>query len=249
MFENIHLMIKLPSYDKLIIAIILIIIAVIIIKLSSFIIKKITNKFEVELTLSYLIRDSIKYIILIIVIIIVLRIFGVDITGILWSLGIIGLSIGFAGRDIISNFISGVFILSDKTVKVGEKIEVSGVVGKVKKVGFRTTTLLTAENKIVTIPNSALSKNPYSNYTYLNEHRIDLDIIVPYNKDLIILKEKLIKMYNTLDWTLENSQPRIDVVRFEDEGIVLKFGAWANDYSKRFEYKLELANKIREILY
>jgi len=237
------------KYTEIAIAIaILVIISVLIIRISSFIINRLTKKFDIELTLSYLLKDLVKYIVLIGAITVVLEIFGIDVTSIVWSLGIIGISVGFAGRDMISNFISGIFILADKTVKVGEKIEVNGVVGKVHKVGFRTTTLISSDNLIITVPNLVLSKNPYTNYTYLDEHRIDLDILVSYDEDLIELKKELLKIFNNLDWVVEDSTPRIDTQEFIDDGIKLQVSVWAEDYSKRFDYKLDLANEIRILL-
>jgi small conductance mechanosensitive channel len=234
--------------EKLISIIILIIITIIIIKILTFIINKVTKKFDLELTVSYLLKDFFKYIIYIIAITIGLKIFGVDIKSIIWSLGIISLSIGFAGRDIISNFISGIFILSDKTVKVGEVIETDDVHGKIKKVGFRTTTLLTADNSLITIPNSVFSSNPYINHTYLNEHRIDLDLLITYEVDLITWKKELVKKVSNLNWVLNTSEPKVFVKEFNEEGIKIVISVWAKDYFKIEEYRLILANEIRKLL-
>ncbi|KZX16259.1 mechanosensitive ion channel family protein [Methanobrevibacter curvatus] len=239
---------NLEGYEKIVAIIILIILSILLIKISEYIIKKSTVKFEIELTLSYLIRDSIKYIVIVSAIVIFLETIGIDITGIFWSLGIVGISVGFAGRDMISNFISGIFILADKTVKVGEKIEVDNVSGRVQRVGFRTTTLLTSDNILISIPNSVLSKNPYMNYTYLDEHRIDIDILVPYEKDLIELKKEILDIYCQFDWILPKTDPRFDTVGFEEKGIKIILSAWANDYEKRFEYKIILANEVRKLM-
>ncbi|MDR1820439.1 MAG: mechanosensitive ion channel family protein [Methanobrevibacter sp.] len=227
---------------------VLIIVSLSLIKLNSFIINKVTKKFSLELTVSYLIRDTIKYLIYIITITVELEILGVDVTGIVWSLGIIGISVGFAGRDMISNFISGMFILSDKTIKVGEVVEVDGVRGKVQKVGFRTTTLLTSDNSIITIPNSVFSSNPYTNYTYLNEHRIDLDILIPYKYDLIKWKDKINSEISDISWVLNDPKPKIFAKEFAKEGIKIKVSVWTKNFFKVEDYRLILANEIRKLL-
>jgi small conductance mechanosensitive channel len=234
--------------DELISILFLIIITIIIIKISMIIINKITKKFDLELTVSYLLKDLFKYIIYILAVTIGLRIFGINVTSIILSLGIISLSIGFAGRDIISNFISGIFILLDKTIKVGKVVETGDVHGKIKKVGFRTTTLLTSDNSLITIPNSVFSSNPYINHTYLNEHRIDLNILIAYEVDLITWKKELIKNVSNLKWVLNSSTPKIFIKEFNEEGIKIIVSVWAKDYFKIEEYRLILANEIRKLL-
>jgi small conductance mechanosensitive channel len=233
---------------KLISITILIIITLIIIKISMIVINKVTKKFDLELTLSYLLKDLIKYIIYIVAIAIGLKIFSVNVNSIILSLGIVSLSIGFAGRDIISNFISGMFILLDKTIKVGEVIETDNVHGKIKKVGFRTTTLLTPNNSLITIPNSVFSSNPYINHTYLNEHRIDLNILLVYDVDLINWKKELVKKVSNLKWVLDNSTPKIFVKELNEEGIKIIISVWAKDYFKIEEYRLILANEVKKLL-
>ncbi|KZX14889.1 small-conductance mechanosensitive channel [Methanobrevibacter cuticularis] len=227
---------------------IVLIISFILLQIFSYLVIKLSKKFDIEKTLSYLFRDFINYIIYIIAFIIILKILGIDITALILSFGIIGITIGFAGKDIISNFLSGIFILSDKTVKVGEVIEVNGVKGKVKKLGFRTTTLVTPDNAIVTIPNSVLSANPYVNYTYLEEQRIDLEISVPYNMNLDQFKIEFRKAISKLDWVLNSNTPKVFVKEMNGDNIKLKIIAWANDYSKVEDYRLLLADEVRKLI-
>ncbi len=81
------------------------------------------------------------------------------ITPILAGAGIVGLAVGFASKDVVANFISGIFILVDKPFKVGDKIEVKGIKGRVLKIGLRVTKLETEEGEIATVPNSILASN------------------------------------------------------------------------------------------
>lgn len=237
------------NYIGIIITIIAILaISLLLIHIFYYIINKASKRLDMDITVSYLLKDLIKYIIYIIAFVIILEIVGIDVTGLIVSLGIIGISIGFAGRDVISNFISGIFILSDKTIKVGEFIEVEDVKGKVEKVGFRTTTLITPDNSIVTIPNSVLSSNPYMNHTYLKEHRIDMIISLPYNIDLNQFKESFTKKIEELDWVLKNTPPKIFIKELKNSGIELKISAWGTDYSKVEEYRLNLAEEARKII-
>jgi small conductance mechanosensitive channel len=234
--------------DFLIYAIITVLISFIFVKLFSFLINKATKRFDIEITINYLLKDFVKYFISIIAFIIILNLAGIDVNGIVVSLGIVGISIGFAARDIISSFVSGIFIISDKTVKVGEIIEVEDIKGEVKKVGFRTTTLVTTDNLIVTIPNIVLAQNPYINHTFFDEHRIDLELIIPFNVSINEFKETFNKKISTLPWVLEDSSPRVVVKEMVNRGIKLKISAWAKDYSKIEKYRLNLADELRMII-
>jgi len=236
------------TFSFLVYTVITLIISFILIKLFSFLINKATKKFDIEITIKYLLKDLVKYLIYIVAFIIILTLAGIDVNGLFVSLGIVGITIGFAARDIISSFVSGIFILFDKTVKVGEIIEVQNIKGEVKKLGFRTTTVVTPDNLIVTIPNGVLAKTPYINHNFFDEQRIDLDVIIPFNVDINKFKDIFIQEIFTLEWVLEDSPPRVIVKEMIDTGIRLKISAWAQDYSKIEIYRLNLADKVRKII-
>lgn len=237
-----------PLVEFLVYSVLVVIISLILVKFFSFLINKATEKFKIEMTLNYLLKDLSKYSIYILAFIVILDMAGINISALVVSLGIIGISIGFAARDIISSFVSGIFILADKTVKVGEVIEVNDIKGKVKKLGFRTTTLITPDNLIVTVPNSVLAKNPYINYTFLDEHRIDLEVIIPFNVNINKFKKIFIQKVSNLEWALENSSPQIIVKEMVDTGLSLKISAWSKDYSEIENCRLDLADEVRNII-
>ncbi len=240
-----------PDYNymgSILTIIIIIVVAFVLTNIFAFLINKISKKFNLEITLNYLLKDLLKYSIWIIAFITILEVGGVDVSAIVVSLGIVGISVGFAARDIVSSFVAGMFILADKTVKVGEVIKIDDIRGKVKKLGFRTTTLVTPDNLIVTVPNSVLSKNPYLSYTYLDEQRVDLEIALPYNVDLEEFKSIFMEKIIGLDWVLDDSKPRVVVREMIPEGIILKISAWATDYSQIEIYRLNLANEARILI-
>ena len=128
-------------------------------KIGDRILNKIEQEFDLNLTAHYLFKDIIKYTIIIIAFAWILHVLGINLESIIISLGVVGIVIGLASQDIVSNFISGIFVISDKKVKVGEVIEVDGFKGTIKKVGFRNTTMINQDNFEITIPNSVLSRN------------------------------------------------------------------------------------------
>ena len=164
--------------------------SLLIIKWTSIFINQTGKKFEFDPTLIQVINEIIKYTIYAFAFTIILNEIGINITAIAVSLGIVGIAVGFAARDTISNFIAGLFVLGDKSFKVGDIIEISDVKGKVILMGFRVTKLITPDNNIVTIPNSNFSANVHINHTSLEEKMIGLDITIPYAVDVEdIIKE------------------------------------------------------------
>ncbi|RBQ23728.1 Small-conductance mechanosensitive channel MscMJ [Candidatus Methanobinarius endosymbioticus] len=237
-----------PFLEFLLYTVIVLIVSTVLVRILAFIINKLAKKFNIELTLNYLFKDLAKYVIYIFAFVIILGMAGVDINALIVSLGVVGVTLGFAAKDIISSFVSGIFLLADKTVKVGEVIEVEDIKGEVKKLGFRTTTLVTSDNLIVTVPNTVLSQNPYTNYTYFDKHRIDLEVILPLNVDIADFEKSLVKRISDLPWILENSNPQINVIEMNEEGSKLKISACSDEYSKIETCRLDLANEVRKLI-
>ncbi|MGL4670180.1 MAG: mechanosensitive ion channel family protein [Methanobacteriaceae archaeon] len=215
--------------------------------------KRSIKNLNLDPTIIHLVTDTVKYIIYILAIVMVLELFGVNVSGLVVSLGIVGIAIGFASRDILSNFISGIFVISDKTVKVGEVIKVNDYKGKVIKVGLRTTTIITESNKTVTIPNSVLSKTPYINYTYRNCAEVDFDgfpvkleFTVPTTTNIDLFRENSLKGLSAMGWSLKNPGITINIVNIDSEGINLRVTAWTENYSKTKKYRNEMAEIIRK---
>lgn len=238
---------------KIIYSIITILIASLLIFIFRYIFKRSIKQLNLDPTIINLVNDTIKYIISILAIVVVLELFGINVSGLVVSLGIVGIAIGFASRDILSNFISGIFVISDKTVKVGEVIEVNDYKGKVVKVGLRTTTIITEANKTVTVPNSVLSKNPYINYTYRDCVDVDIDVspvrlelTIPIDTNIDIFRENTLSGLSSMSWPVQEPKISINIINIDSEGINIRATAWISDYSKTNKYRNKMAEIIRQ---
>ena len=191
---------------------------------------------------------SVKYSIIAVTITVVLKELGWDVSAIVLSLGIVGVAVGFAARDTIANFISGMFILADKSFKVGDIVEMTGQSGKVTKLGLRVTTIKTEENKIITIPNSTFSKNIYVNYTTLETRRLGLDVNIPYEMDLEETVNSLVKVASECSWALGEPKPNVLIKEMTDTGIKASLNVWVSDPWKVATYRSQLALKVKDLL-
>ena len=106
-----------------------------------------------------------KYIVVTIAILTILGILGVDLTVLATSVGVAGIAVGFAARDIISNFLSGIFILIDKVYVVNDVVDIGGTYGIVDIITLRNTQIRTFDGNLVTVPNSQVANSKVINMT------------------------------------------------------------------------------------
>lgn len=232
-------------------ALIRIIIIIILTTILSRIITKILNKFERfkdDMTGIYLIRDIIVYIVYFIALMDILRLFGINLYGTLLSLGIVGIAVSLAAKDLISNLFSGIILIIGKSIKVGDTIELNKSKGVVEQIHLRTTTIKDDDGIISTIPNSTLTNNLFKIYKAPERYRVNVMAGLPLNIDLDEFNSYIIEKINALDGILDNPNPRIYAkdITFEQTNIKISF--WIKDYNKKDDYKLIITNDIRKFI-
>lgn len=232
-------------------ALIRIIIIIILTTILSRIITKILNKFERfkdDMTGIYLIRDIIVYIVYFIALMDILRLFGINLYGTLLSLGIVGIAVSLAAKDLISNLFSGIILIIGKSIKVGDTIELNKSKGVVEQIHLRTTTIKDDDGIVSTIPNSTLTNNLFKIYKAPERYRVNVMAGLPLNIDLDEFNSYIIEKINGLDGILDNPNPRIYAkdITFEQTNIKISF--WIKDYNKKDDYKLKITNDIRKFI-
>ncbi len=194
----------------------------------------------------YLIRDIIVYIIYFIALMNILRLFGVNLYGTLLSLGIVGIAVSLAAKDLISNLFSGIILIIGKSIKVGDTIEINKTKGVVQIIHLRTTVIKDDDGIISTIPNSTLTNNLYKLYKDPEKYRININAGLPLNIDIDEFNQYIIEKINELDDVLDNPKPRIFAkdITFEQTNVKISF--WIKDFNKKDDYKLIITNEIRK---
>jgi small conductance mechanosensitive channel len=110
------------------------------------------------------------------------------VTSLLAGAGVIGLALSFAFQDIAANFMSGILIAVRRPFKVGDNIETNSYAGTITKINLRTTTLDSFQGQKIMIPNKDVFQGPLTNFS-TGQRRIDLEVGVSYNDDLIKVRE------------------------------------------------------------
>ena len=149
-------------------------IKVIVIVITSFVLVKIFNRFVVRIAEERIkvkkghlihIQRFFQLVIYSIAVILILWVFDIDVTGLVAGLGVGALIIGFALKDIIENWVSGLLIISGKTYRIGDVIRVENLTGVVSDISLRTTKLKTYDRNVIIIPNSSILKQNVINLT------------------------------------------------------------------------------------
>lgn len=142
------------------------------------------KRFSNDMTVVYLVRDLINYIIYFIALMIILQFFGINLAGTLLSLGIVGIAVSFAAKDIISNLFSGIVLIVGKSIKVGDTIEINSKKGIIERINLRSTIISDDNGVKNNIPNSTLTNNAYLLFKKPEKYRIDILAGLPLNIDI-----------------------------------------------------------------
>tara|TARA_B100000745_G_scaffold290137_1_gene228800 strand:+ start:3631 stop:4680 length:1050 start_codon:yes stop_codon:yes gene_type:complete len=148
-------------------------------------------------------------------------VWGIDVTAWLASAGILGIAIGFAAKDTLSNLISGVFILADKPYSVGDYIVLgSGTEGIVSAVGLRSTRIRTFDDEEVTIPNGTIANEALTNKTAgPDTGRVKVAIGVGYGSDTLEVEQMLLDIANAHEKVLKDPEPSVRFTNFGESSL------------------------------
>ncbi len=194
------------------------------------------------------IQTVVKYVVLSLGVISTLAQIGVDTAGLLTSLGVVGLTIGFAARDTLSNIISGLFIFWDRPFVVGDLVEVDGHYGQVKEITMRSTRVVTVDGRMLAIPNSTIVNSTVASYTNFPHLRIDVAVTVGVNENLTRVRELLLALVAGDDRYLATPAPAVVVTALNDYNVAVELRAWIHDERAHVPTRLELRERVFETL-
>lgn len=203
-------------------------------------------------SLQYAISQIAANVVLVVGIFIVLQNTGIHLEALTVFAGAIGVGIGFGLQNITSNFISGLVILAERPITIGDRVEVAGVTGQVQKIRARSTVLVTNDNITTIIPNQKFIDSPVTNWTYGDPKvRFRVPVGVAYGSDVEKVRRALIEAAAEDPHTLEDPAPSVFFVEFGDSSLNFELVAWSDEMSnrpRRYRSDLNFAinRKLRE---
>jgi small-conductance mechanosensitive channel len=156
----------------------------------------------------------------------ILGLFGIKFSAIWGAAGVAGLAIGFAAQTSVSNVISGLFILTEHTMKVGDVIDVGGVTGVVDSIDLLSIKVHTPDNQRVRIPNSSIINSNLINTSFYPQRRMTINVSVSYDTDMKKALETLAKAAACCPTVLKDPAPAAWFDSFGDSSINLVAAVW-----------------------
>lgn len=161
-----------------------------------------------------------------ILIILIINIVGTKTVSLAALIGSIGLALGLAVKDNLTNFAGGVMLLFNKPFKGGDYIEAQNMAGTVRSVGILYTTLITFDNKTIHIPNGPLSTGNIVNLNTQATRRVDLTVNVDYGSDVELVKRLLLEIADRHPLILKEPAPFSRMVKMNDSSIDFVLRVW-----------------------
>lgn len=236
-----------PSH--LVVAVLAIIISLVASKvIRSMLQKHLFKSLDIDQGLQYALLRFTHYVILIIGVYIGLKTVNIPLGAVIGLFAVIGVGIGFGLQNIAANFISGIILLLERPVKIGDRLEVNDVWGDVKKINLRTTLIETPDKISIIVPNSKLLENDVINYSYGDTRiRLQVPVGIAYGSDCEKATEILIQVAQDNDRILKNPEPKVWFTDFGDSSLNFRLLCWIanaarkNDITSELNYAIDRA--------
>jgi small-conductance mechanosensitive channel len=197
-------------------------------------VKRIFPRYHIEIGLGEAVATIVKYVVTILGFIIVLDVAGIDLSSLKLIVGALGVGIGFGLQNIVNNFVSGLIILFERPIKVGDRIEVAGVNGDVIKISARATTVVTNDNISIIVPNSEFTSTSVTNWSHDNKVvRFNYPVGVSYKEDPAHIKKVLLEVAYANEGILKNPHPDVLFDSFGDSSLNFNLRVWTLEYMDR----------------
>lgn len=155
---------------------------------------------------------------------------GINLTSLTVLAGAIGIGVGFGLQNVASNFISGLIILLERPIQVGDRIEVGDVDGKVMSIGARSTVVRTNDNITIIVPNSKFIEEAVINWSFRDESvRFRVPVGVSYDSDLNLVKKLLLEVADENPDVLKDPKAAVRLIQFGDSSIDLQLWVWTKE--------------------
>ena len=155
---------------------------------------------------------------------------GVDLSSLAIIAASLGVGIGFGLQNIINNLVSGIIILAERPISIGDRIEVAGVAGRVTKIQLRSTTVVTNDNITMIVPNADFISNTVTNWSHGDPKvRIRVPVGVAYGSDLKLLQRLLLEAAAEHPKALRDPSPVVLFNEFGDSSLNFELGVWTQE--------------------
>ena len=217
-----------------------------------FLFNRFLSKSGLDRSVQYTIAQICGYLVLVIGILVALQSAGLNLSALAVFAGAIGVGIGFGLQNITRNFISGLVVLAERPIKIGDRVEVGNVTGQVKSIRARSTTILTNDNIAIIVPNSDFIEKPVINWSHGDPRvRFRIRVGISIDSDVTRAREILTEIARAHPAALQDPQPWVVFDKFGDSTFELELVVWSVEMSYRprafrSDLNFEIERRFRE---
>lgn len=173
--------------------------------------------------------------------------FSVDLTGIAVMIGFLSVGIGFGLQYISADTLSGFILLFERPIRVGDRLKVEEIEGRVQSIRIRSTTLITNDNITVIVPNSDLVRNKVINWSLSDKVRIRIPVGAAYGSDVDKVTMALIEAARNVKAVLDDPPPGVHFTGFGDSSLEFELLAWINQPHKHPQIRSQIRYQINRL--
>ncbi|MBW2003448.1 MAG: mechanosensitive ion channel [Deltaproteobacteria bacterium] len=176
-----------------------------------------------------------------------INILGINLSSLAFMAGALGIGIGFGLQNVVSNFVSGIILLFDPSIQVGDMVQIGDDWGTVNRINIRTTIIQTFDNASLIIPNSEMISNKVTNWSFKDPKvRRQVDVGVAYGSDVQKVHAILLKIVNDMPEIMNDPAPRVDFRDFADSALIFRIRFWISSPDFWLTAPTELRFRIDE---
>ncbi|MEO6446838.1 MAG: mechanosensitive ion channel family protein [Gemmatimonadaceae bacterium] len=203
---------------------------------------------KLDPTAADFVQTILRYVILTIGFVTALGKVGVNTTSILTSLGVAGLTIGFAAKDALSNMISGIFIFWDRPFVLGDLVEVGGQYGRVESITMRSTRVVTPDGRMLAVPNTTVVNTTVASYTNFPHLRLDVPFTIAVTENLGRVRDVALSVCRDDDKLMSLPPAAVVVTELNDYNVALQLQVWLDDEKQHITARHALRERLFEAL-
>ncbi len=220
--------------EALYILILLILLLILSKKIQKWMVNLLLVRHSVEEGTALAISSLVRYAIVFVGLIVILESNGIDLRSLTVLAGALGIGIGFGLQNIAANLVSGLIILFERPIKVGDRIEVGTITGDVLKISLRSTVVRTNDNIDIIVPNSEFISSRVINWSYTDRDvRFNFPVGVSYNADPETVIKSLMEVASAHPGVLKNPEPEVVLEEFGESSLNFVLRVWSRDYIAR----------------
>ena len=221
-------------------------------RLRKWMVYKVLSKSKVELGVRLAVGTIIRYGVLVLGLIIVIQTVGINLSAITILAGALGIGIGFGLQNVTNNLVSGIIILFERPIKVGDRIQVGDVFGDVVSISMRSSMIVTNDNIAVIVPNSDFISSKVINWSFSDRNvRFNIPVGVAYKEEPENVKRILLEVAEKAEGVLKDPKPDVLFDGFGDSSINFSLRIWTSSYitipgNLKSNLYFEILKKFRE---